>query len=64
LLTIGAVLYGVENYGRTGNGSNSVADIGGRTVEAEESVSAGYSRDLNGNKLISLCNRDGKSTRR
>ena len=55
LLTVVTIFYGSKNYGRTRNSNRLIADIGGSTVNAKESIGAGCSSNLNGNKFIALC---------
>ena len=53
------ILYSIQNNGRTGNSNGFIADIGGSAIKAKVSISAGLSRNLNGNKLITVCKRNG-----
>ena len=64
VLTVRTVLYSVQDNGRTGNRNRFIADIGGSTIKAKVSIRTGLSRNLNGNKLITICKSNGDGSSR
>ena len=62
LLTGRTVLHRVKNYGGAGNRGAFVTNVGSSTVNAKECVGTCLSRNLYGNKLVTLCKSNSDST--